>query len=119
MTTLILQLPPVTLKKDEGAWINDEIKFSVLVQGNPFTVPASEKFQVFRYENEGYEKFLFWKRSLFAFFDQANFTHQPAQKFKYVARTLMGEAREDWNTLVQSMTVNLNNQDDYVRVMCA
>ena len=95
MTTWILQLPPVTLQRDEAPWVNDEIRFTVQVNVGAFIAPTSEKFQVFRYENEGYEKFLFWKRSLESFFRQAGLEHQPAQKFKCISRTLMGEVRED------------------------
>ena len=118
MTTWILQLPPVTLKRDEARWINDEIRFSVQIPGANFGVPTTEKFQLFRYENEGYEKFLFWKRALESFFDQANFTHQPGQRFKYVGRTLMGEAREDWQTLTQSMNFNVNNPHHFNEAIC-
>ena len=120
MTTWILQLPPVTLKKDEASWTNDEIRFTVPI-ANPtalFQTPTNEKFQLFRYENEGYEKFLFWKRALESFFTQTGYEHQPAQKFKYTVRTLMGEAKEDWETLETSFNVNRLNQDDFLSVMC-
>ena len=59
MTTLILQLSPITLKKDETDWINDEVRFTVLVTGPNMGQAQTEKFQVFRYENEGYEKICF------------------------------------------------------------
>ena len=119
MTTLILQLSPITLKKDETDWINDEVRFTVLVAGPNMGQAQTEKFQVFRYENERYEKFLFWKRDLLSFFEEAAFSQNPHQKFKYVMRTLKGESKSDWKTLIDNMNANLGDQNDYVRVMCA
>ena len=119
MTTWILQLPPVTLKRDEAPRTNNEVRFTVQVPGAMLVTPSSEKFEVFRFENEGYKKFLFWKRSIFSFIKQALLEHQPTQKFKYVERTLMGEAREEWSTLVQTMNASTGDQNDYVQGMCA
>jgi len=77
MTTLILQLSPITLKKDETDWINDEVRFTVLVAGPNMGQAQTEKFQVFRYENEGYEKKLFWERDLVSFFEEVAFSQNP------------------------------------------
>lgn len=97
MTTVVLEIPPLTLKPDESPWQNKEVTFLVNIpialnqQGT-----QKEKFTVFRYENEGYENFLIWKRALEAFIDEANLLAQPAQKFKFVTRALMGATKDEW-----------------------
>lgn len=118
MTTVVLEIPPLTLKPDESPWQNKEVTFLVNIpialnqQGT-----QKEKFTVFRYENEGYENFLIWKRALEAFIDEANLLAQPAQKFKFVTRALMGATKDEWKQVTQGR--NTADQDQYTSAVNA
>ena len=104
MTSLVLQMPPMTLKKDIKKWLNSEAKFSIRIPGVG-GVDQTEKFNIPRYENEGWENFLMWRRELKSFFSEANLEQQPYHKFKYVKRALCGDVKDEWTLSCQGNIV--------------
>ena len=116
MTTAVLEIPPVTLKVDETPWSNKEVTFTVAFPAAAVGgQETKEKFSVYRYENEGYEKFLIWKRTIQSFFEEANLAQRPGEKFKFIARSLMGAAKDRVKEYCQGR--NTANQNDYVEVV--